>query len=81
MPLNDRRIIRIIMEECSELEERCEGYTNEIVEVVAEILAREREHRVSATSIQKKVNDQCDAAGQFLAKERSKAKQSASASS
>ncbi len=72
MPLNDRRIIQIIMEQCGELEERCDGYTEEIVEVVADILAREREHRVSATSIQKKVTDKCDAAGLFLAKQRAK---------
>lgn len=73
MPLNDRRIIQIIMEQCGELEERCDGYTEEITEVVAEILAREREHRVSATSIQKKITDKCDSAGLFLARQRTKA--------
>ena len=73
MPLNDRRIISIIMEQCAELEPRCEGYEEEIVQVIAEILTYERQHRVSATTIQKKISDKCDAAGRFLAKQRAAA--------
>lgn len=70
MPLNDRKIISIILEECAGIEERCAGYKEELIEVIAEILQYERAHRVSATNIQKQINDKCNAAGRFLAEQR-----------
>ena len=70
MPLNDRKIISIILEQCAGIEERCEGYRDEIIEVISEILEYERGHRVSATNIQKKINDKCNAAARFLATRR-----------
>ena len=70
MPLNDRKIISIILAQCSEIEERCEGYREEIVDVISDILEYERGHRVSATNIQKKINDKCNAAARFLATKR-----------
>lgn len=70
MPLNDRIIISIILEQCSGIEQRCEGYREEIIEVISEILEFERGHRVSATNIQKKINDKCNAAAHFLVAQR-----------
>ena len=70
MPLNDRKIISIILEQCTGIEERCEGYREEIIEVISEILEYERSHRVSATNIQKKINDKCNATARFLAEKR-----------
>ena len=70
MPLNDRKIISIILEQCAEIEERCDGYSEEILEVVTDILELERGHRVSATDIQKKINDKCSAVARFLAERR-----------
>ena len=70
MPLNDRKIISIILEQCAEIEERCDGYSEEILEVVTDILELERGHRVSATKIQKKINDKCNAVARFLAEQR-----------
>ena len=72
MPLNERKIVEIILEQRVGLEERCEGYRQEIVEVIADILEYERGHRVSATNIQQKINDKCNAAAQFLVKQRTK---------
>ena len=69
MPLNDEKIISIILEQGAEIEERCDGYRKEIIEVVTDILIYERGHRVSATNIQKKINDKFNAAAQFLAKQ------------
>ena len=73
MPLNDRKIISIILEQCAGIEERCEGYREEIVEVISDILEYERGHRVSATTIQKKINDKCNAAARLLATQRGQA--------
>ncbi len=70
MPLNDRKIISIILEECDGIEERCTGYRKAIIDVICDILEYERGHRVSATNIQKKINDKCNAVGQFLAMKR-----------
>ncbi len=70
MALNDRKIISIILEQCAEIEERCDGYSEEIREVVTDILELERGHRVSATDIQKKINDKCSAVARFLAERR-----------
>ena len=66
MPLNDKKIISIILEQCAEIDERCDGYREEIIEVISDILEYERGHRVSATNIQKKINDKCNAAARFL---------------
>lgn len=70
MPLNDRKIISIILEQCREIEERCEGYREEIVSVISDIVEYERQHRVQGTNIQKKINDKCNAAARFLAEKR-----------
>jgi hypothetical protein len=70
MPLNDKKIISIILEEGKEVPDRCDGYREEIIEVISDIIAYERSHRVEATNIQKKVNDKCDAAARFLTEKR-----------
>ena len=70
MPLNDKKIISIILDECSGVEERCDGYREELVEVISEILEYERGHRVSATNIQKKINDKFNSTARFLASQR-----------
>ena len=70
MPLNDRKIINIILNECKSIEERCDGYTEELREVITEIIAAERQHRAQGIHIQKKITDKCNAAADFLAKNR-----------
>ena len=70
MPLNDQKIINIILNECQSIEERCDGYKEELLEVITEIIAAERQHRLQGTHIQKKITDKCNAAADFLAKNR-----------
>ncbi len=70
MPLNERKIISIILEQCKEIEERCEGYREELIDTVSEILEYERQHRVQGTNIQQRIADKCNAAGHFLAQKR-----------
>lgn len=67
MPLNDKKIISIILEECAGIQERCPGYQEEIREVITDILKYERDHRLAALNIQQKINDKCGAAASFLA--------------
>lgn len=70
MPLNERKIIEIMLDECKQVEERCPGYRAEIIEVVSDIITAERQHRVQGTNIQQKINEKCNATGRFLAENR-----------
>jgi hypothetical protein len=70
MPLNDKKIISIILEQGAGVPERCPGYREEILDVIGDIISYERSHRVEATNIQKKINDKCDAAARFLTEKR-----------
>lgn len=73
MPLNERKIIGIILDECKSVEERCEGYREELVEVISDIITTERQHRVQGTNVQQ-ISEKCNAAGRFLAEKRSNGK-------
>ena len=70
MPANDRKLIQIIFEEMTTVEERCEGYREALTEAVTDIITAERQHRVKGTNIQQQVDDKCNAVGRFLAQNR-----------
>lgn len=70
MPLNQQHIAKIILNECNSIEERCDGYRGELAEIIIEIIALERQHRLHGTNIQQKINDKCKATGDFLAEQR-----------
>lgn len=67
MPLNERKITSIILDECEAIEERCRGYKEELVKTITEIITAERQHLVKGTNIQQKINDKCNTTGRFLA--------------
>jgi hypothetical protein len=71
MPRNQQKIIKIILDECESIEEKCDGYKEELTQVIVEIFQYERAHRVSKTDIQKKINDKFNAVARFLVKQRS----------
>ena len=54
MPLNENKIISIILDECKTINERCEGYREELVDVITDIITAERQHRVQGMNIQQK---------------------------
>lgn len=70
MPLNERKIISIILEECRNVPQRANGYRNVIIDSLSDIIQAERQHRVQGTNIQQRINDKCRAAGQYLAEHR-----------
>ena len=67
MPLNNRRVVEMLIEEVMKLEERCEGYHDLLTESLNDIAAAERAHLVQASHIQQTVNAKCDAAASYLA--------------
>ncbi len=70
MPLNDRRIIQLILEECEAVPDRCKDYRSELISTISDVIQDERNHRVSGTNIQQKISDKINTLGQLLAKER-----------
>ena len=68
--MSDKKIVSIILTQCAELEERCEGYKEAIIDVITDILDFERRHRISPTNIQKQINEKCNAAALYLAAQR-----------
>ena len=70
MPLNDRKVISIILEQAKAVQPRYKGYREEVVTLVASILELERQHRVQGTTIQKKINDKCNAVARLLSDQR-----------
>ena len=72
MPLNEMKIVSIILEQSGRIEQRCSGYRKMLIGAITEIMRFERDHRVSATNIQQKVNDKCSDAGRHLDEQRSR---------
>jgi len=70
MPLNEKKIIAIILQQSKQIPERCDGYLGELIETIADIIQAERQHRVQGTNIQQKINDKCNALGRYLATKR-----------
>lgn len=70
MPLNEKKIISIILEECKKVSARCKGYREELIESIGDIVQLEQQNRTHGTNIQQKVTDKCNATGHFLAEHR-----------
>ncbi len=66
MPLNEKHVFEIVLEQCNQVEERYEGYRKSLVDCIADILLLERQHSVSHIDIRVKVQDACVAAGRLL---------------
>ena len=67
MPLNDLKVLQIILAEVQASEERCVGYRKILKETLAEIIELERLHQIQKTNIQKQIGDKCNATGRWLA--------------
>ena len=51
MAYKDEKIVRVLLDEASNVEERCEGYRDELTEAMAEIIQNERAHLFQRTNI------------------------------
>ncbi len=74
MAYKDERVVQIILEEVESLDERCDGYREEIREAVAEILQAERGHRFVKTNVVAKIGDLVGRVGTYLDKQTEKAR-------
>ena len=62
--------VSIIMEEAGKLPERCDGYREEVIETLADIITLERQHRREGIYIKQKITDKCNTLGRFLSENR-----------
>ena len=70
MPAEFDKVVGIIIDEKEDVDERCPGYQDALLDAIIDILGAVRQHRVKATNIQQKVDAKCNAVGQFLSKQR-----------
>ena len=60
MPLNQEKVLQILKNQVNGVEKRYEKYHSDILELVAEIVALEREHETRRISIVDKIADRID---------------------
>lgn len=56
-------VVDAIKQRCADVEPRFDKYEKELLETVIDILAREREHRISPTNILQKIEDHVEVLG------------------
>ena len=66
MPVQHQTAIDIVVNECSKVDERYVGHKEELCKVVCRILEHERDHRINATDIQKKISRELATAARTL---------------
>lgn len=72
MAYKDEKIVRVLLEEAANVEERCEGYRDELTEAMAEIIQKERAHLFQRTNIVVEIGDVVSRVSTFIElKERS----------
>ena len=70
MAYNDKKILKVLLEEVKGVPERCEGYQEDIAHLLGDVLNFEREHAIAKTNIVKKIGDQVNTVGMGLHKLR-----------
>ncbi len=71
MAYNDKKILQVLLGELRDVPERCEGYGEELGQLLGDILNFEREHTIAKTNVVNKISDQVNTIGMFLHKTRS----------
>lgn len=66
MPYKDEKVIGILLEQAALAEERCDGYSDELAEAVADIMTEERQNKFSRTNIAVRVADIVGRVGTYL---------------
>ncbi|MCY4038154.1 MAG: hypothetical protein OXF09_01695 [Hyphomicrobiales bacterium] len=73
MPLKSERVLDIIKQQTEKVNNRCEGWNDEVFSLVADILNLERQHSVNRTHIETKILDQINITAQSLHQKRNNA--------
>ncbi len=57
MPINNERVVEIIFKNISEIEERYQGYSDDLKQLVAEVMVLERDHQIQKTNIKQLMSE------------------------
>ena len=57
MPINNERVVQIIFENISEIEQRYKGYSEDLKKLVAEVMVLERDHQIQKTNIKQLMSE------------------------
>ncbi len=74
MLFNRQKIFDIIFHECQSIEERYDGYKEELAGAIDKILEHEKEHLLKMTPIHQKIREICQKTGDSLAESRNQLK-------
>ena len=66
MAYKDEKIVRVLLNETSNVEARCDGYQKELKEALAEIVQKERANLFQRTKILVEIEDIVDRVGTFI---------------
>ena len=66
MSYKDEKIVSVLLDEASNIRERCDGYKEELTEAMAEIIQKERAHLFQRTNIVVEVGDIISRVGTFI---------------
>ena len=70
MPLNNRRVVQILLEQVDLVDEKCEGYRNMIKDALTDIIDYERDHMITGTNIQQRISAKCKSVGEWYSDQR-----------
>ena len=66
MPLNNRRVVEILLAQVDAVDEKCEGYRNVIKDALMDIIDYERDHMINGTNIQQRITNKCRSVGEWF---------------
>jgi hypothetical protein len=72
MAYNDKKILEVLLGELKAVPDRCDGYQEELAELLGDVLQAEREHAIARTNVVKKIGDQVNTVAMFLHRIRAK---------
>ena len=68
MAYNDRKILGVLLGELTDVPERCEGYREDMMHLLTEVLNLEQGHAIKRIDIVKRIGDQVHTVGMSLHK-------------
>ncbi|MDK3075505.1 hypothetical protein QO034_20730 [Sedimentitalea sp. JM2-8] len=66
MAYKDEKIVRVLLEEASSIDERCDGYREELTSALADIVQKERAHLFQRSNIVVEIGDIVSRVGTFV---------------
>ena len=75
MSYNDKKIASILLEHCKKVAPRCPTYSDDMQQLLTEVLRLERDHAISRMNIAERIADQINTVGMQVYKYESEGKE------